>query len=345
MELLDRYLESVRKHLPWERQDDIIAELRANLEAQLEEKEARLGRALTNAEMEEWLKTLGPPIQVAAGYQPQRYLIGPGFFPIYWYVLKMALGWSAVIYSIVTVVTLFAQTTPNATEWVGAVARIPWVLMVTAAWVTAIFAAVEFWAPRKGIDVIGFSVRSSGWAPGNLPPIASRGMEGKKPRTYAQAVAEVVFGILFLGWLLLLPSHPYLIMGPGAYLLRESPFTLSPALMQFFWWVVALNVIQLGWKIFDLFRGTWVVASRAKHIVFSIVGLIPLGVLLAVSDHMWVILKHPEVDQSKYGATLGTINAAIYKSLLLIVAIVVLQLVWEIVRRSLEAYKRRVAAR
>ncbi len=46
MELLNRYLEAVKKHLPWQRQDDIIAELRANLESQLEEKEDGLGRPL-----------------------------------------------------------------------------------------------------------------------------------------------------------------------------------------------------------------------------------------------------------------------------------------------------------
>jgi hypothetical protein len=132
MELLDRYLEAVKKHLPWERQDDIIAELRANLEAQLEEKEAGLGRALTKAEMEEWLKQLGQPIQVAAGYQPQRYLIGPAFFPMYWYVLKMTLGWAAIISSIVIVVTVFAQGTPSATSFFGAMLRLPGILIVTA---------------------------------------------------------------------------------------------------------------------------------------------------------------------------------------------------------------------
>ena len=31
MELLDRYLQAVKKHLPLQRQDDILAELRANL--------------------------------------------------------------------------------------------------------------------------------------------------------------------------------------------------------------------------------------------------------------------------------------------------------------------------
>jgi hypothetical protein len=345
MELLDRYLESVRKYLPWERQDDIIAELRANLEVQLEEKETGLGRPLTTAEMEDWLKTLGQPFQVAAGYQPQRYLIGPAFFPMYWYVLKLAMGWAAVIYSIVIVVTLFVQGTPSGSAWLGSIARMPAVLVTTAGWVTAVFAAIEFGVSRKVFDMKGFSSATSGWAPGAMPPIASRDVGDNKPRSFAMAVAEVVFGLLFLGWLLLVPSHPYLIMGPGAYLLRESPYELSPALMQFFWFVVALNVFQLGWKVIDLFRGTWGVSSRAKHIVFSIVGLIPVGVLLTVPGHMWVLLKHPDVDQARYGSTLGTINAAIYKSLLLILAIVVLKLVWEIVRRSLEAYRMRLAAR
>jgi hypothetical protein len=344
MELLERYLEAVKKHLPWERQDDIIAELRANLEAQLEEKEAALGRPLSTAEMEDWLKELGQPIQVAAGYQPQRYLIGPAFFPMYWYVLKMALGWAAVIYSIVTVVTVFAQGNPSGMAFLEAMLRIPWVLMITAAWVTAIFAAVEYGVLRKGFEFKGIAVPPSSWSPGTLPPIASRGIDGKKPRSYAKAVAELVFGILFLGWLLLIPTHPYLVMGPGAYILRVSPYQLSPALMQFFWCVVALNVIQLGWKAVDLYRGTWGVPSRAQHIVFSLVGLIPLGALLSVPNHMFVLLKHPELDLAKLGANLDATNAAIYKALLLVAAIVVLKLVWELGQMGIEGYKRRVAA-
>jgi hypothetical protein len=80
MELLDRYLQAVKKHLLLRRQDDIIAELRANLESQLEDKEAELGRPLTTGEAEDWLRTLGPPMMVAARYQTQQYLIGPTLF-------------------------------------------------------------------------------------------------------------------------------------------------------------------------------------------------------------------------------------------------------------------------
>src|ERR1700756_2884761 len=102
MELLDRYLQAVKKHLPWKRQDDIIAELRANLESQLEEKEAQLGRPLTQIEAEEWLKQLGQPTQMAARYQPQQYLIGPMLFPTYWYVLRLVFFWAVAIYLIVS---------------------------------------------------------------------------------------------------------------------------------------------------------------------------------------------------------------------------------------------------
>src|SRR5579863_8750966 len=95
MELLDRYLQAVKKHLPLRRQDDIIAELRANMESQLEDKESELGRPLTTGELEDWLKKMGSPIMVAARYQPQKYLIGPAIFPVYWYILRMVILWAA----------------------------------------------------------------------------------------------------------------------------------------------------------------------------------------------------------------------------------------------------------
>src|SRR5579863_1669379 len=101
MELLDRYLQAVKKHLPSKRQDDIAAELRANMEAQLEDKEAELGRTLTQGEMEDWLRQMGSPMMVAARYQPQQYLIGPALFPIYLYVLKMAMLWAVLVYAVV----------------------------------------------------------------------------------------------------------------------------------------------------------------------------------------------------------------------------------------------------
>ena len=49
MELLDRYLQTIRSYLPAEQKDDIIHELSENIRSQMEDKEAELGRPLTEA--------------------------------------------------------------------------------------------------------------------------------------------------------------------------------------------------------------------------------------------------------------------------------------------------------
>jgi hypothetical protein len=237
MELLDRYLQAVRKHLPWQRQDDIIAELRANLESQLEEREAGLGRPLTQGESEDWLRELGAPIQVAARYRPQQYLIGPTFFPTYWYVLRLAMGWSLAVYAVVNAVliaTQIAHAAPApgdlaqsiAEAIANALVRIPGILITVAAWVTLVFAAIEFATVRGLVKLPPIPGMHGCWNPSDLPPIEEK--PGRKSRTYAHAVAEVVFGIFFLTWLLLIPYHPFLLLGPGDAYLASLPYRLAP---------------------------------------------------------------------------------------------------------------------
>jgi hypothetical protein len=345
MELLDRYLAAVKKHLPWQRQDDIIAELRVNLESQLDDKEAELGRPLTAPEVEAWLKQMGPPMQVAARYQPQQYLIGPGLFPTYWYVLRMAFGWAVLIYTIVSAVQIATAGAPSPADALAAILRVPWVLMTVAAWVTLVFAAIEFamrHCPEKLPAIAGIS---ADWNPSTLPPVEATIAGGKKRRTFAQAVAEVVFGFLALVWILLIPSHPYLLFGPGWLYLRTLPYQLAPVWVQFYCWIVGLNLLQLGWRFVDLLNGSWRRPHPAQHIAVKIMGLIPLVVLLTVKNQALVNLKNPALDQARYGATLDTINFYTHKAFLIIFVITVLQLAWDIWQLGREAMRKRLAAR
>src|SRR5579859_2218812 len=227
MELLDRYLQAVRKHLPWQRQDDIIAELRANLESQLDEKQTELGRLLTPAEAEAWIRQLGSPVQMASHYQPQRYLIGPAIYPVYLYVLRLASMWAIIIYIIVSTITIVLGS-PSGKAVAEAAGRLPYILIQTAAWVTLVFAAIEFVAarfPEKCPPIAGLYAK---WSPSDLPPLEPAAAPGRKRRSYAQAVTEVVFGFVFLGWLLLVPEYPFLMFGPGVAFLHASPFQPAP---------------------------------------------------------------------------------------------------------------------
>jgi len=343
MELLDRYLQAVKKHLPWERQDDILAELRANLESQLEDQEEEIGRPLTPAEVETWLKQIGPPMMMAARYQKQQYVIGPAVFPMYWYVMKLATFWTLAIYCIVSGVLAFSAANSGMSV-MGSLIRAPFLLMNTAAWITLTFAVFEYAIAHSWITWPASAVSPEGWSPSSLPPLDKQAASGKKPRSYAMAVAEVIFGFLFLGWLLLVPKHPVLMFGPGALYMQVSSFQLEPVWYAFYWWVVGLNVLQLAWRCLDLDRGAWQGPRLLQQVVTKLLGLIPLAILITAPGHLLITLKHPEIDQARYGEAVNSINLAAHSGLMIICVIVVLQLLWEIAQRSLEAYRRSVGS-
>src|SRR5580658_1644605 len=89
MEMIERYLEAVKFWLPKQQKDDIIDELSADIDAQVEERQASLRRKLTEGEVESILKQRGRPVVVANRFLPQEQLIGPLLFPIYRFVLKI----------------------------------------------------------------------------------------------------------------------------------------------------------------------------------------------------------------------------------------------------------------
>jgi len=343
MEFLDRYLQAVKKHLPWQRQDDILAELRANLESQLEEKEEALGRRMTPAEGEAWVKQLSPPIQVAAGYQPQQYLIGPAIFPTYRYVLRLACSWCLIIYAIGTVAKFFATAEPDSYILLGAFLRIPAVLLITAAWVTLAFAAIEYAVTHRYIPLQTMGPLSCLWSPSVLAEVEPQA-DGKKPRTFMHASIEAVFGFLFLLWLLLVPQHPWLMLGPGALYLDVSPYQPAPVWIQFYWCAVALNILELGWNVENLWRRRWQQVQPIKKIVFKFGGLIPTLVLANAHDHVLVLLKQAAPHDADHAAKLHMVNFYLYRSLLVIIAIVIIQLLVEMGRASRSEYRKRSAA-
>src|SRR6202158_1056729 len=108
MDLVDRYLKSVKSALPAAQRDDMIKELAENIRSQMEDKEGELGRRLNVTEVEAILKQHGHPLLVAGRYRQDhrtvafgRQLIGPTLFPFYIKVLSFNLGLTSVVLLIV----------------------------------------------------------------------------------------------------------------------------------------------------------------------------------------------------------------------------------------------------
>jgi hypothetical protein len=309
------------------------------MESQIEDREGELGRPLTQGELEDLLRKMGPPVMVASRYQPQQYLIGPTLFPMYLYVLRVALLWAFIVSVLVSAVVLPLVNESNTV--VESLFRVPAILIQVAGWITLVFAAIEFASTRYPHACPPIEGITKQWHPNSLPELDKETLRAGKPKSFAQAVAEIIFGALFLGWLLLVPKYPFLIMGPGAVFLKVGPFQLAPVFYTFFWCLVVLNMLQIAWKCLDLACGKWQFPSRVQHIVFKIAGLVPIIVLLTAREHVYVLLKNPTVDQVRYGETVQQINNAIYLGFSVICAIVVVQLAYDLWVMARDGYRSR----
>ena len=104
MELVESYLKAVRRYLPRGMRDDIVAELRVELRAQMEDQQAELGRGLTDVEQMAIFKKQGDPMSVAMRYRRTGRslsvgweLIGPELFPAYLILLGCNLAIAGVV--------------------------------------------------------------------------------------------------------------------------------------------------------------------------------------------------------------------------------------------------------
>lgn len=166
MELIDRYIYAVVKRLPEKQREDITQELRGLIDDMLTQRTGG-GRA-ARADIEAVLTELGDPAALAAKYSEKpRYLIGPELFDKYVMVLKIALA-AGAFGMLVAMAVRYAVSPPQSlSEMFGSfTGGILSGLMQAFAWVTAIFAAVEYSScetPRK--------LKKENWKPSDLPEI------------------------------------------------------------------------------------------------------------------------------------------------------------------------------
>jgi hypothetical protein len=335
MELLERYLQAVGQYLPPKGKGDTLAELRANLLAQMEGREEELGRPLTQGEVAGVLERHGHPVLVAARYLPQQHLIGPQWFPIYWFTLKKTFPLVALAYLATQVVAIVFQGW-RGFNIAGAILHFPFVALTFWGVVTLGFACFEYTQGRY-FHKVDFQ---KGWNPNNLPPLET---EGKKQPSLAGGIADVVVSALVIAWLLAVPYKPYLVLGPGAGYVRGLPFGLTPEWHIFYWQIIGLMVVQLGLKMVMLFLQKARQWRMGVDLVVHMVGILILVVMVQARSYF--------VPATTAGAMsvhdLMVINNSINLAFKVVLAISVLKLLWDVwkmVAESHEAKPGRVAA-
>jgi hypothetical protein len=278
MNLLNRYLQEVSKYLPKARREDIVAELRANITSQMEDREEELGRSLTEDEVVAMLQHHGNPMIVAGRYRPHNLglafgvqLIGPELFPFYRMILLLNMCITLAILAVV--LPIVGRQVPGAIT----LGRFLTPLLMQFVAVTGIFIALE-----KGKDHV-----LNRWDPGKLPPLKAPTEDGPSARNIFSFVAAVVG----TAWLALTPRWPYLLLGPGALYLQAVPMKLMAEWVWFYWAIVALLCLQLGLQFVNLLRLLPQRAADVTDLVLKCAGL-AIGVLL--------LFKFPNYVTSPY---------------------------------------------
>lgn len=229
MSLLGRYVDAVRAALPKTNADDIAAEIGDELQSQIDDREASLGRALTEDEEVQILRGYGHPRVVAARYSTVQHLIGPMLLPFYWAsfstvaTLIVALELLAGVGSAIVAHNgqLFFDAIGNALE--SAV----WIFTI----VTLAFAVAERVPSVADVRLVQLA---RNWDPRDLPASAL------PPPSKFSALVELIANGVALLVVLDAGSKPHRIPLDAALavLLREMHVTLTPA-----WHAAAIAII------------------------------------------------------------------------------------------------------
>ena len=189
MDLIDRYLVAVGRHLPPALQKDIIEELADSLRSEAEDRAQTAGRTLTDDDQAELLKQHGHPWLMASRYLPQQQLVGPALFPYYRQALVRVVFWVVLPMTLIggALAAIDAQSAGQA-----------WGRALGAAWNGAIYSV--------GIVTIVFAILESqhvritaldNWQPSKLPE-PQDGRSVPRSESLFSLIANITFLMIWI---------------------------------------------------------------------------------------------------------------------------------------------------
>lgn len=286
MELIQRYLQAVKFWLPKDQKEDIIAEIADELHAQVEEREAALGRTLRSDESEEIVRRYGQPLFVANRYLPQEQLIGPALFPLYKFVLKVML----LCYPVPAIVLgiLMALFSPEMQVTARKIVEMAWTSVFAATGViTLAFVVVERIEARTHF--------LTNWDPKRLPPLRDPLMIPRSASAF-----ELLFNAIFVVWWALYLSAVRTVDLPSLHL------TLSPLWPWFFWGFLLVGVANLVSAAQNLLHPWWSVGRAAARLITDAAGSILFCAL--IKGNVLIEIVAPSLTPQRSAEITAAIN-------------------------------------
>jgi hypothetical protein len=301
MDLIERYVAAVRRHLPKSANPDIVSELADNLRSQAEEREAQLGRALNEDEQSALLRPHGHPWLMASRYMPQQHLIGPALYPYYRQALAIVVFW-VVLPIILVGGTVTALYSDQPGQWVSNMIRSAWNGGIYAVgMVTIVFAVLEH-------ERVKFTALEN-WNPMRLPrPSLGRDI----PRS--ETVIGLVFQLAFLIYWTRMIGLPDFILHDG----EAVQYAAAPIWNQLYFPIVVTVAASVGVSLADMVR-PW--RTAAVSIADILVSVASLAIAIIVMRESHFVTLHGGVDTARLAQVEFWVNRSIWWTFAVIAAI------------------------
>jgi hypothetical protein len=268
MNLIDKYLTEVGKHLPRKNRADIEAEIRSTLEDMLEERKRAMGELNPSKEADEMmvielLKEYGSPQQVASSYQTHQhqYLIGPRLFPIFTLVTRVVFTVLLVL-SLIGLGTELFKTGFSSAGIVSSVGE--WFtstlsgLMTAFGYIVLVLTIID--RTRFGHK---FEQEAEQWDPKEL--YSAPDSDQIDPPDH---IATIIFTVLGLA---ILNLYPNLI---SIRFLNDNTWTSVPVFTETFFrflpWINIMGLLQIGFNGYMLSQKEWRTPLRVLSIIMDI---------------------------------------------------------------------------
>lgn len=280
MELLDSYLNAVKRYLPRAQRNDIVAELSVELRSQMECREEELGRALSDREQMAIFKEYGDPMMVARRYRQSGRsltigweLIGPELFPMYLIIL----GGNLTIAIGMTLGILLYIHEPVR---LGSILR-PAIIQIACVTITfTILNLVRRKCPQPWY-----------YPPAELAPLI--------PVAPWYSATGLALWSVFTLWWMAVPIFPTLLFGPAS-----AGLMLAPSWHRFYLPVLLLLAIGAAQRAINLARPGWSWLLPVARLIVNLAGL---------------ALQYPMIKSYPYVLVSdGTKNTAYYSHLALV---------------------------
>lgn len=270
MNLLNKYVAEVGKHLPRNQRADIEKELKSTLEDMLEERNQ--AGAADEAAVVALLKEYGEPRKVAESYVGPRYLIGPRLYPTFELIVKIVMasivGAGLLGYGISASITKsFAGTeffSFFAQFWLQFIGG----LISAFGNIVIVFAILERVLPAKELK----KETEEEWNPADLAK-ESDPDEVKM----SESIATIVFTLIGLAIFNLYPNVV------GLFFNTDGEWTFIPLLSKAFFtylpWINLLGILQIAFNLYQLRQRVWTTFTRLCNIVIE-AGSVALAIVM-----------------------------------------------------------------